>query len=702
MEPAPAAGAPGGGPRDVTGLLDAAAAALAPRELVSDAGFSLLGAMSSLQVGDVKMDLGLRPARTAADRIRAGKAPLRLRLAQCLDVCDRLLRRYATWLAGYTLAQTVFDCLYLHHPPGLEPGDACAAPLLGTVVEAFHLICAKTCALVNMGGVMQEEDLSGHTFGLPLKDCTPEAVARFRAHLARATGWLDAGLAEAGLLEPAGGDGGGGRLDAAGVAAGGGIRMAGHERMGLLPPPGADGGVGAEEDRRVVAAVRHRLLFLGAFLETLAAVSPGGSTRAKLEACRTGAARAAGHLDGVRGTAGWGEPTAGEEYDAGVVANALPPTPPRAVKLLEAAEVHELLGTILANVQALPRAENLASLEWPWPGLLHELFRSVAHYAARLPGSLEVSILHLLLLAPDGVLGNASMPDLVADSLEHFGAPGLAEEGGEARLLLRKLADTFRKVFRLLCHNRGRQRRMWVHLVEGFPPVFAEAAKVTGKRPEPLLWLEYWALTCMHEHLLLGCELELYSDLELRMVYWYCEYLLSKKIECVNHVQFLRKAEDGPQGGFVRVMEAEQLFCTGVIYVVTALLESGWLKPGAIELNTERERFNLRFGAFFMVSYPPPRYYDSYLHAVRAYAGQADPVGVARACFTTVQDVLKAVPRGRGAGWAWERVAALQKASLGNLVALKLLSAQGVQGSRRLKCTFRFEAGSFAVLKLHS
>ena len=60
-----------------------------------------------------KMDLGLRPARTAADRIRAGKAPLRLRLAQCLDVCDRLLRRYATWLAGHTLAQTVFDCLYL-------------------------------------------------------------------------------------------------------------------------------------------------------------------------------------------------------------------------------------------------------------------------------------------------------------------------------------------------------------------------------------------------------------------------------------------------------------------------------------------------------------------------------------------------------------------------------------------------------------
>ena len=97
----------------MSGLLDAAAAALAPRELVSDAGFSLLGAMSSLQVGDAKMDLGLRPARTAADRIRAGKAPLRLRLAQCLDVCDRLLRRYATWLAGHTLAQTVFDCLYL-------------------------------------------------------------------------------------------------------------------------------------------------------------------------------------------------------------------------------------------------------------------------------------------------------------------------------------------------------------------------------------------------------------------------------------------------------------------------------------------------------------------------------------------------------------------------------------------------------------
>jgi hypothetical protein len=85
-------------------------------ELLHTEEFSLFDSMTAIEIGDIKMDIGMRrdeEVGTAEDLIAQGNAPLDLLPRQLLAVMDRLLVLEATWHTGSMLPQTVFTSLYM-------------------------------------------------------------------------------------------------------------------------------------------------------------------------------------------------------------------------------------------------------------------------------------------------------------------------------------------------------------------------------------------------------------------------------------------------------------------------------------------------------------------------------------------------------------------------------------------------------------
>lgn len=100
---------------DVQPFLQQVCDGMAVGELLCGDHFSLQDAMIAIEIGDPKMDVGLRRGdpRSADELIAAGLAPVDLSLEAQLAVVDRLMSMEATWHSGVMLSQTVFTSLYL-------------------------------------------------------------------------------------------------------------------------------------------------------------------------------------------------------------------------------------------------------------------------------------------------------------------------------------------------------------------------------------------------------------------------------------------------------------------------------------------------------------------------------------------------------------------------------------------------------------
>jgi len=103
---------------DVQPLLREVCEGMAVGELLAAESFNLQDAMTAIEIGDIKMDVGLRrgEVRSAGELIAEGLAPVDLEPVTLLAVMDRLMAMEATWHLGSLLPQTIFTCLYLLEP----------------------------------------------------------------------------------------------------------------------------------------------------------------------------------------------------------------------------------------------------------------------------------------------------------------------------------------------------------------------------------------------------------------------------------------------------------------------------------------------------------------------------------------------------------------------------------------------------------
>lgn len=108
---------------DIAPLLRRAAAALPSDKntVIHSEAFSLFEAMSAVEIGNVKMDVGLQAMPKTVDQlIEEGLAPEELSPEQTLAVMNRLFEMEATWHHGGSLAQTVYSCIYMLRPERCE------------------------------------------------------------------------------------------------------------------------------------------------------------------------------------------------------------------------------------------------------------------------------------------------------------------------------------------------------------------------------------------------------------------------------------------------------------------------------------------------------------------------------------------------------------------------------------------------------
>eukprot|EP00798_Chlamydomonas_sp_ICE-L_P013811 gene13811-19727_t len=102
-------------------LLEKARAELPVGGLIHGEAFSLLEAMSAVEIGNAKMDSGMMAVPKSLDELLAeGVAPVDLDMASVLAVMDKLMALEGTWHNGGALAQTVFSCLYMLKPERLS------------------------------------------------------------------------------------------------------------------------------------------------------------------------------------------------------------------------------------------------------------------------------------------------------------------------------------------------------------------------------------------------------------------------------------------------------------------------------------------------------------------------------------------------------------------------------------------------------
>ncbi|GAX76015.1 hypothetical protein CEUSTIGMA_g3458.t1 [Chlamydomonas eustigma] len=156
---------------DISPLLEKAAAALPTDKgtVIHGEAFSLFEAMSAVEIGNPKMDVGMLAAPKTLDQLIAdGAAPADLSPEQRLEVMERLLQMEATWQTGGSLAQTVFSCLYMLRTARIAH-DVC--------LHAYCMAVCRSCSLIRyiimQGGVVEEEDCNIHMFGLPLNEYQP-------------------------------------------------------------------------------------------------------------------------------------------------------------------------------------------------------------------------------------------------------------------------------------------------------------------------------------------------------------------------------------------------------------------------------------------------------------------------------------------------------------------------------------------------
>lgn len=100
---------------DATGFIDQTCAELGPEELVHGENFSLYEAMLAIEIGDSRMDIGMKRGETppAEVLLAQGRAPVDLEPAQMEALAMQLLQAETTWHQGALLPATVFSSLYM-------------------------------------------------------------------------------------------------------------------------------------------------------------------------------------------------------------------------------------------------------------------------------------------------------------------------------------------------------------------------------------------------------------------------------------------------------------------------------------------------------------------------------------------------------------------------------------------------------------
>ncbi|KAJ1730121.1 N-alpha-acetyltransferase, non-catalitic subunit [Coemansia biformis] len=135
---------------DITELVHAATREVAEGELVKEDGLTLFDALTSVEMMDPRLDMGML-TKEDEEEIRCWDIARELTVGEALWVADKMFRCEITWHSSASLLQTIYACNYfttsdyLHFPIGQPDSDN---PLRDVVLYPLLIATGKCCRRV--------------------------------------------------------------------------------------------------------------------------------------------------------------------------------------------------------------------------------------------------------------------------------------------------------------------------------------------------------------------------------------------------------------------------------------------------------------------------------------------------------------------------------------------------------------------------
>ncbi len=679
---------------DVDALLDVARDAMADSQLVNTEAFTLLEAMTAVELGDPKMDIGLRVDKrrvgNPAELVQAGFAPLELGADDLMCLMDELLASEVSWYRGHFMAETVYSCLYMHDMQRLEGNW-----IIKACCEITRLTCSKIVSIVMAASTSEEEDFCVSYHGLPL-----HSNSKFTND---AKHWLDFSRDVVGRLKRV-------------------VQSWGSDQDAFQPCE--EFPILGKMSKEATEGIIARLELRSAYLRLLNQLGPTDNEATidttGLDALTKDIRRG---LEAMVAYAG--ERAGASDCFVPYLNRAdLPPVPPRVISHVKNAEVAEYFGRFLDQVTMIAKTSACGSLA--------AVQQMLGRFSKTNPEPVARSLMAISCVQPN-------LKGLVCSSL---GIPlKVFDYEPELFCCLEKCVAIAEVHLRAGCHNVSQQHRKLrkvSRFINDNIDQVAELINTSGigkamdeseSTPDLAMlvvwnWLNSFAHSVAFEQLLLGFDIDIYESADYLMIYWYCEYLLTNHITSVQEwsknlnrlgevtTSKGKGARKNKKQGKIQVvvdkeramsmiilLEGTRLAFNGLVRMIAALKQQGYIQIPEPPYSSEEQRFTQRFANMFPLLYPEPLSYDQFAQATDVASFSDDELAdFATASF---QNSLKLVNHMRSALPAWaerrsEELECLQRVCVSNNIAMKV-TKRVTNGN--LRCQFEMDSGML-ILKL--
>ncbi|CAG0915848.1 unnamed protein product [Notodromas monacha] len=708
-------------------------------ELIHDENFGLFEAMSAIEMMDPKMDAGMLCNRASKDRALSYEEAVKVLIenpsqqrnkiklteltpSECIGIIDGTFACLVTWLEGHSLAQTVFTNLYLHRP--FETSDVVMRGFSLTILKLIDLLINFVTRQVPMASVFEEEDFQAMTYGFGLCNEIPiHKASLFLKDAEDFVGKAKGDRASEDLNEIR-------LLDALAAR----LRFTRIFYQVFVA-------LGKRECSGLSQAIKASALCadIGQSLKDSICLGSQPETNQSFPESRVDYPTVMGF-----------EPLVNQRL--------LPPTFPRFTRIVPRDVAYDRLTSLMNRLKTIsgvsPNSSFPASLDFISEFSAQSpcvVSRSVMKLTF-LPQGTELFGLHQL----TEVLRDACRDFISPPILTNKAFSQAHPEVYFNNIVTRESVNTFFCVcsrpftflIQALSHNRARLRDRLGHLLEDFAALQDEADRVDqllnslwnqtygdqtpGGSHTHLAclgtWILHHTLKIMVTFLLTGFELELYSVHEYHYIFWYLhEFLYGWVVSAFTRAEILvmeqdkflekqilqnQKGKSGkksskskrrrtkPYEKEIHFNQALQDLCGGYYKVMKGLKLEGKIDQPFDEFDSEKVRYEHRFGPFAAVTTPPVVSYEQFIHMTSILNAQGEKPTArelymdASRFFGQAKTILESLQ-----GFKSEQVMSLVQVAKTNFVVSKLL-ANGHQKDSSSPILFDFSLHShFPVMK---
>jgi hypothetical protein len=597
---------------DITELVTKATEEMELGQLLHKENFTLNEGMSAVEIMDPKMDsgMGAENVHTLEEAIETKRLPhaQTLTIQQLIGIVDNLFILLSMWLDGYSLAHTLFTCLYLHRPV-LTLENTRIYPLIAVLLKTVALIRA----VIMKAEVAEEEDFHSYLFNFSLCDdvdetAVVESLKKLEEEFLRRYLQRDQSLAKG------------------------------------LPPLQSD----ATKESEFVKAFLARVRFFRSFHMIQKHLDKPACSG--LAAAKESITLAKQQLEIICSTSHLGEiPSGVFEYE--ISRRLSLSTPPRSLKRATLSQASKKIEQILdhqMNLCVLDQLNDAALTLRDLDAIIDNINSSHCDILTR------SRLLRMLVSPGFTVFGRVPLRDLIMrNGVEVFNVPKKYFENDATKRFLSQLTKSYFRLFQCNLLNRARQRRRLSHMIDEFftrinDGVQLEDKLLEGSNNRPFIistWLTDPLLRIMIRYLELGFELEIYETYEYFMIYWYLDNLYAQLLDNYQSMQKVlqgsrhsgpkrrnkkaeRKAEKKaamkkvkqykdidqplPETSYLIELEMYHYLVRGILRMLAACHIERKFSIPTFPFGSTQSRFYRRFYPFFRLPHPQPFYFESF------------------------------------------------------------------------------------------